>query len=528
MVVWAVAAAAVGLSAWQAAFYVPWTSADNPSHLYTARVLRALLAGDEFYGSYYSLSGWPQSNVGATALMAALDALFAPQRCLAITSVIVFGSVLMSAAFALRSWGARWGESLAASAPASTGFLFLMGFNGFLLAFSLSLVWLAVFVKPRTGGPLLLAWATVGGIVIYLFHPLPALVTVAVVGTLVAAEWWSARRAGTGGVGPDLRLVGTLLPVLGLTVWEVAGARHGSVAGWSLWEQIRLAWLRVFEGRLLEGATYSPQGMVYLTLMFGAGVVSVITREGVREAWCTAARWHRALAVLAVAGWATAIGGVMQGGYVAERFGMYAYIALAGFVVPRLRGWTLAVWLALSVVPYAVMQEGMHREAVAQARFEYAELRDATHACPPRSRIAYVHLLSGEERGRSPLTNVEYGRHKVSLLAVEKSWLETSNYEGFSGQFAVDVADPERYMNARLAEHLTWTGRTGPLKALVADGSARPEWIIMRRPRLHGIPDCVGPCEGAEAIVASRYARVSESASGQYAMFRLRGEPPAR
>ncbi|MEO8588634.1 MAG: hypothetical protein ABI432_04635, partial [Flavobacteriales bacterium] len=128
---------------------------DGPGHLYNARIVRSLMAGDGAIGRFFEVNSFPEPNWLGHAIMAGVMT-FAPAHIAEKTVMLLYVIGLpLAFRFALRHLGsAGWATLLIF--PFIYGFTFRVGFLNFSLALPLLLLSLGMGLGSRARWPLAL------------------------------------------------------------------------------------------------------------------------------------------------------------------------------------------------------------------------------------------------------------------------------------------------------------------------------------------------------------------------------------
>lgn len=398
--------------------YLP--TADGPSHLYNAWLLRELIRGNDLVQRWFAINWSPVPNWSGHAILALLMTIVPP---LIAEKLLVTGIVGL---FFFAMWIYTSEKACAFLAvPFAYNLLLQAGFYNFCIAFALYFIVVTVWWRRRDR-PDAKTIATVALLLIacYFSHPMPAALAVAAIGLL----WLLTLRGRP--LRSHARHLLAFVPVVALLAW-FARAQHGAVGGahytaWGLFSYLMRMWV------LLTFDPYQEKlGRVLFVLIVALIVVTLARRR-----W----RWNDqdafmvlTAALVALYSWSPS--GALGGSMLLERMALFVVLAPLAWIAPRLPARVTAVFaivtiaISLGYTAYLVRRYRALDKRVTELVRSAQRIGTDTTVLPlvkdVRPRGSFVPVLA----------------HAFDYAAIERRAVNVANYEAAAGFF------PVRYRN---------------------------------------------------------------------------------
>ncbi len=401
--------------------YLP--TADGPSHLYNAWLVRELAAGDAHprLAATYELAREPLPNWLQHAGLALLLGVVSP----GVAEKLVLSACLALFLLSLRALagavdpGARWYAFL--GFPLAYNWLFQMGFTNFCLSLGLALLALAVWWRRRERPDLRTAVALNALLLLcYFAHILSTVLALAAIGVL----WLATLRRATW--RRHLRHLAILAPQTVLPVWFVAARGTAPMPeAWSAGTLVR------YLTRLEVLVTFEPAQIrlgIAVAAAFGLLVVLTLASEGVGRRPADA---FLLLAVLALALYFVVPPGLAGGSLVKQRLSLLPYLFLVPWLSPRLgRPFRAAGIAALALL--ALWSTGQQLRWYRTLDREMQVFLRGLEGIPVHSTLVPLLFDRFGTAARVPIFN-----HAADYVALERELVDWDNYEAGSALFPV-------------------------------------------------------------------------------------------
>ena len=413
--------------------YLP--TADGPSHLYNAWLMREILRGNALVERWFVIQWLPYPNWSSHALLVMLMTVMPP---LIAEKVLVSGIVLLFL-YAMWQWSGvaeNSGRECAFFAlPFAYNMLLQAGFYNFAIGFALQAIAIAFFWQRRDRPDA----KTIGGVALllvacYFSHPMPAAIAAASIGFL-----WLATIRGRP-FRAHVRHLAAFVPLVPLFAWFAWTQRGGSVAA----SGRALGGLAQYITHMSVLATFDAWQYTLGRVMFAILTVLIVITL-VRRRW----RWSEGdafvvLTVAIIALFFNAPAGAFGGGMLMERMALFVALSPLAWIAPRLpRRVMIVVVVVFASLSLCYTFYLVRRYRGVEKRIEEFLAGSAAMG----ERTAVLSLVNGVRPAKG--TFIPVFAHAFDYAAMEKGDVDLSNYEAAIGYFPIRYrADPcARYVD---------------------------------------------------------------------------------